>query len=76
MSPKERPGWIAWRNCVHKHIIMNDLQTGVLPIDAEEMLAEGAWIICYRHMAEFVRAGVVFDQFKERLQDHQKQVQD
>ncbi len=57
-----------------KHIIMNDLQTGVLPIDAEEMLAEEAWSICYMHMAEFVRAGVVFDQFKERLQDHQKQV--
>jgi hypothetical protein len=49
---------------------MNDLQKGVLPINAEEMSAEEAWTIGYRHMAEFVRAGVVFDQFKERLQDH------
>ncbi len=56
---------------------MNDLETKVLPIDAEEMSAEEAWTICYyRHMAEFVRAGVVFDQFKERLQDHRKQVRD
>jgi hypothetical protein len=59
-----------------KYIIMNDLETGVLPIDAEGMLAEEAWTICYGHMAELVRAGVVFDQFKERLQDHRKQVQD
>jgi hypothetical protein len=76
MPPSKRPGWIEWRNCVPKHIIMNDLETGVLPIDAEEMSAEEAWTICYRHMAEFVRAGVVFDQFKERLQDHRKQVRD
>jgi hypothetical protein len=58
---------------VPKHIIMNDLETGVLPIDAEEMSAEEAWTICYRHMAESVRAGVDFNQFKERLQDHRKQ---
>jgi hypothetical protein len=27
-------------------------------------------------MAEFIRAGGLFDQFKEMLQDHQKQAQD
>jgi hypothetical protein len=74
MPPSKRPGWIEWRDCVPKHIIMTDLQTGVLPTDAEEMSAEEAWAICYRHMAEFVTAGVVFDQFKERLRDHRKQV--
>jgi hypothetical protein len=29
------------------HIIMDDLQMVVLPIDAEEILAEEAWAICY-----------------------------
>jgi hypothetical protein len=28
------------------------------------------------HGAEFVRAGVIFDQFKGSIQDHQKQVRD
>jgi hypothetical protein len=59
-----------------KRIIMDDLQAGYLPIDAEEMSAEEAWVVCYQNMAEFVCAGVVFDQFKKRLQDHQKQVRD
>jgi hypothetical protein len=76
MPPSKRPGWIEWRNCVPKHIVMNDSEMGVLPIDAEEMSMEEAWTICYRHMTELVRAGVVFDQFKERLQDHRKQVRD
>jgi hypothetical protein len=76
MQPSKRPGWIKWRNCVPKHIIMNDLQAGVLPINSEEMWGEEAWTISYWHMAEFVRTGVVFDQFKERLQDHRKQVRD
>jgi hypothetical protein len=49
---------------------------GVLPIDAEEMPGEEAWTIGYQHIAELVRAGGVFDQFKERLQDHPKQVHD
>ena len=58
-----------------KHIIMDDLEKGLLPVDEEEMSAEEAWSICYQHLAEFVSAGVVFDQFfKERLRDHRKQV--
>ena len=53
-----------------KHIIMDDLEKGLLPVDEEEISAEEAWSICYQHMAEFVSAGVVFDHFKERIQDH------
>jgi hypothetical protein len=67
MPPSKRKGWIEWRDCVPKHIIIDDLQAGILPIDEKEMLAEEAWVVCYQHMAEFVMAGVVFDQFKERL---------
>jgi hypothetical protein len=76
MPPSKRKGWIEWRDCVPKHIIIDDLQAGILPIDEEEMSAEEAWAVCYRHMAEFVMAGVVFDQFKERLRDHRKQIGD
>jgi hypothetical protein len=51
-----------------KHIIMDDLQTESYLL--MQKLVEEAWAICYQHMAEFIRAGAVFDQFKERLQDH------
>jgi hypothetical protein len=76
MAPSTKPGWIEWRDCVPKHIIMEDLETGVLPDNEEELSAAEAWSICYQHMAEFVTAGVVFDQFKERLRDHRKQIRD
>jgi hypothetical protein len=74
MAPSTKPGWIEWRDCVPKHIIMEDLETGVLPDNEEELSAAEAWSICYQHLAEFVTAGVVFDQFKERLRDHRKQI--
>jgi hypothetical protein len=76
MPPSKRSGWIKWRDSMPKHIIMCDLQTGILPIDAVEMLAEEARVTCYQNMAEFICTGVVFDQFKKRLQDHRKQVGD
>jgi hypothetical protein len=76
MPPSKKNGWIEWRDSMPKRIIMDDLQAGYLPIDAEEMSAEEAWVVCYQNMAEFVCAGVVFDQFKKRLQDHRKQVRD
>jgi hypothetical protein len=71
MPPSKKPVWIDWRDCVPKHIIMDDLQRGILSLEADELSAEEAWVLCYQHMAEFVSAGVVFDQFKERLQGHQ-----
>ncbi len=51
---------------------MDDLQSGISPLDPADASAEEAWDICYRHMVEFVP--VDFSQFKERLRDHRKQV--
>jgi hypothetical protein len=50
---------------------MKDLINGILPV--EGVTAEQAWEV-YNTMDEF--ANVVFDQFKEWLQDHRKQVGD
>jgi len=66
--------WIAWRNSVQRDILLDDLLCGVLPVEASELSAEQAWIICYSQMAEF--ASVPFSQFKARLQDHRKQVKE
>jgi hypothetical protein len=45
---------------------MNDLISGVLPVDANELSAEEVWDICYQHMEEFIN--VVFSQFNHRKQ--------
>jgi hypothetical protein len=72
MAP--RPGWIKWVKCAAKHIIMDDLLCGILPLGDEEMSAEEAWELQYEHMAEFIRDGVVFSQFKAGLADHRAKV--
>jgi hypothetical protein len=43
---------------------MQDLIDGILPVEASRITAKEAWEV------------VVFDQFKERLRDHWKQVAD
>jgi hypothetical protein len=63
-------GWIKWRTSRARIIILDDLETGLLPADATVMSAEEAWEICYSHMAEFV--DVVFSQFQARLKDHRR----
>jgi hypothetical protein len=68
------PGWIKWVNCAAKHIIMDDLLCGILPVSDDEISAEEAWELQYEHMAEFIRDGVVFSQFKARLADHRAKV--
>jgi hypothetical protein len=50
---------------------MQDLIDDILPVEASRITAEEAWEV-YKTMDEF--ANVVFDQFKERLRDHRKQV--
>jgi hypothetical protein len=76
MPTSTKPGWIDWRDCASKHIIMDDLKCGILPVDADELSAEEAWELVYQHLAEFVKDGVVFSQFKERLADHRKKIGD
>ena len=51
---------------------MDDLHCGLLPADAADLSALEAWDICYKHMVEFV--AVDYDQFKDRLRDHRRQV--
>jgi hypothetical protein len=72
MAPRE--GWIKWKPSKAKQILLDDLEEGILPVDADELSAEEAWEIMYSHMAEFNE--VVFSQFKDRLRDHRKQVRE
>ena len=62
---------IKWRKSEARNIILDDLLSGVLPNDPDELSAEMAWNLCYVHMEEFRR--VPFSQFKARLKDHRKQ---
>jgi hypothetical protein len=71
-SRTTRPGWIDWANCPGREILINDLQSGHLPVHEHELSAEEAWDLVYQHMAEFVT--VVFSQFEARLRDHRRQV--
>ena len=64
---------IDWRNSESKNIILNDLRTGVLPLDENEASAEEAWEH-YRHLPAFQGEGVQFEQFKKRLADHREQI--
>ena len=68
-----REGWIDWANSQAREILLDDLQRGLLPVEAHELSAEEAWDLVYQHMAEFVT--VVFSQFEARLRDHRRQVQ-
>jgi hypothetical protein len=72
MPRSTKEGWIDWKKSAARQVLMDDLQCGLLPVDAAELSAEEAWEICYQHMAEFVP--VVFSQFKLRLRDHRRQV--
>jgi hypothetical protein len=51
---------------------MDDLQSGILPVDPAGAPAEEACDICDRHVVKFVP--INFSQFKERLREHRKQV--
>ena len=69
--PSKKEGWISWRGCEARTVLMTDLIDGIPPVEASRITAEEAWEV-YKTMDEF--AIVVFDQFKARLQDHRKQV--
>ena len=68
-----RASWIEWRKSDARQIVLDDLESELLPLDEDEMSAEAAWEVMYSHMVEF--AAVPFDQFKARLTDHRKQRQ-
>jgi hypothetical protein len=69
-SPNEN---ISWRDSVQAQILLHDLEEGILPLDNYEHSAYDAWHDCYSKMDEF--KNVPFQQFRDRLRDHRKQVQ-
>jgi hypothetical protein len=71
MPRSKKEGWISWRGSEARAVLMKDLIDDILPVEASRITAEEAWEV-YKTMDEF--ANVVFDQFKERLRDHRKQV--
>jgi hypothetical protein len=70
--PARREGFVDWRKSKAKTVLLGDLLSGLLPLDAEELSAVEAWNNMYIHMPEFV--AVNFDQFRDRLRDHRKQI--
>jgi hypothetical protein len=61
---------IDWANSSAKQILIDDLESGILPLDAKELSAKEAWDIVYQHMVEF--HGVPYTQFRDRLNDLRK----
>ena len=68
MAPR-RESFIDWKNSEAKYVLLDDLERGILPLSAQEVSAEEAWVV-YQDHPSF--EGVQFDQFKARLADHRK----
>lgn len=66
------PNWIDWRKSQAREILLEDLESGVLPLEADYVTAQVAWETMYVNLPEFLN--VVFSQFEARLKDHRKQV--
>lgn len=64
-------GWIDWRKCKTREMILEDLAAGLVPLDTSP---EEAWNTWYSQMVEVQAEKVVFSQFKERFIGHVKQV--
>lgn len=70
-AAKKKTPNINWRNSAAKQTLMDDLETGVLSLYAEECSVEAAWQK-YKTLPEF--KPVPFEQFKRQLKAHRKQV--
>ena len=64
---------IDWLNSEARQIILDDLESELLPLDEEEVSADMAWEF-YRHLPEFVGPNISYIQFIERLAAHRQQV--
>ena len=73
MPRSKKPGWIEWRSSDAREIILSDLRRGVLSLEEEVDSTEEAYDN-YMNLAAFAGPLIVFDQFKERLKGHRKQV--
>ena len=56
---------IDWANSAAKQVLIDDLDSEVLPVDKEQLSAKEAWDQVYQHMVEF--HGVPYKQFRDRL---------
>lgn len=70
-SKPKKDGWVSWRKCEARQVLLDDLEDGKLALTEEDCSIEAAWDI-YRHKSEF--AIIVFSQFKARLKSHRAQV--
>ena len=71
MPRPKKPGWIEWTGCKARQIVLEDLEKGILSLEENEVSTLEAWEV-YNALPEF--EGVVFSQFKARLKDHRKLV--
>lgn len=74
MPRSDKEGWIGWRYCNAKAIIIEDLVKGIIPLSDEECTAKEAWDGWFSHLAEFIEEKVVYSQFEPRFKDHRKQI--
>ena len=72
MPRSTKTDWIDWRKSEAREVILDDLESGRLPLDADVVSAEEAWEEMYFPLPEF--QNVIFSQFKARLKDHRQQV--
>jgi hypothetical protein len=72
MPPSKKPGWIAWRSCAARAIIMEDLLPGGVLFERDTVSAE-LLLPWYQDKYPQQFSIVVVDQFIPRLKDHRKQ---
>ena len=71
--PKRSPGTIDWLRSESKQIVLDDLEEGVISLD-ETDTAEALFYGMYQYTPEFIAEQVKFEQFKDRLAGHRKQL--
>jgi hypothetical protein len=71
MPKSKKPGWIDWRASRAREYLLKDLCPGGILFGQDHIAPEDAWEF-YQDQEGF--ENVVLDQFKIRLKDHRKQV--
>ena len=72
MPISKKPGWIAWRSCAARAIIIRDLLPGGALFERDAVSAEDI-LPWYKEKYPEQFGIVVLDQFKVRLESHRKQ---
>jgi hypothetical protein len=71
MPKSKKTGWIEWRSSKARAYLLKDLCPGGILFGKDDITPEVAWDF-YQDQEGF--ENVVWDQFKARLKDHRKQV--